>query len=248
MKTLRYITTIFLFIVSCACAMDPTMVMYTPKKRFDTQITQKKNYIDELPLELQGKIIKDVFNLVIHEDDKSKKRIDQEKLSEYVLHIPLILGIKCAQEFCQFQKMCQDEIGGKSFLAQELYCLPREPRDIFVRMANRSKIKLFIEGNIDDDDFENLVAMKNEDIKKGLKLATVRKGKKLLYCIYGAICMSFQWFPMVMMLPEYDKQNSVERVAMRISMFSFAISLPLLLICGCFYDQGKGVEERFYRG
>ncbi len=238
MKTLRYISTLFLFTVTCSYAMDLTMVTIKPKRRFDSQIYQQKNYIDKLPLELQGKIIKDVFNLIIFEDDKSKKHTDQHQLEEYVLHIPLILGIKCAQGFYQLQKMCQDEIGSKRFLAQELFVLPRKHQDIFIRMANPSKIRSFIGINIGRDDFMELMAIENKSIKKGLQLHTVIKGEMLVYCIFGTLTMMLLCPPMMMILPEFSKANFVERVAIRISKWSFLSSWPLLLICGFFYDHG----------
>ena len=130
MKTLRY--TVFIFFAFYSHAMDlPTLSLVSSALCDDCEEPivlrrSQENYIDELPLELQGKIIKDFFNLIISEDKKSKKCTDQRQLEEHTLHVPVFLGVKCAQEFYQLQKMCQHKIGNKRFLAQELFALPRE--------------------------------------------------------------------------------------------------------------------------
>jgi hypothetical protein len=236
MKLLFYAIS-FLFTISCISAMKRKL-----------EIVPLKSYMGNLPLELQGTIVKNVFNLVIHEDEKLKKCFDQKKLREYVLNVPMLLGIKCTQEFHRLQTMCRNEIGGKRFLAHEFFCLRREHRDIFIRMANRSGIKKFIEGNVDVDDFRTIKVMENEDIKKGLELMTVSKGKMLYYCILGGLAMMLQLLPMTLILPEMSEANFMERVAIHVSMGSFVSSFPVLLISGFFYDHGKGVVEKSYRG
>ena len=119
------------------------------------------------------------------------------------------MGIKLLQEFHQLQKMCQSEIGDKKFLAQELLILPCHEREVFIRMANRSRIRSFIASNIEGNDFKKLVIMKNENIKKGLRLKTGRRDEMLLYFIIGSTAMMLQWFPMVMIF-SFSKANFVK--------------------------------------
>lgn len=238
-ETLRYTVLIFFLSVTCACAMDLTMVTFKPKRRFEKRSLVLQ--ISNLPVELQSKVFKNIIYLTIHEYEKTKKCIDAIELNKYNLN-KLLLGIECAQEFHQLQKMCQREIGDKKFLAQELLILPCHEREVFIRMANRSKIRSFIASNIGGNDFKKLVIMKNENIKKGLRLKTrTTRNEMLLYFIIGSTAMMLQWFPMVMI---FSKANFV----MEVSTYFFLSSYPLLIICALFFKHDKGFEERFYRG
>jgi hypothetical protein len=137
----------------------------------------KINYIDELPLELHGKIVKNIFDLVVHKDEGCKKYIDQEKLKKYIQNIPLFLGIKVAHEFSQFQEICQYKIGFKKFNARQLFVLPCQQRDLFMRIANRS---VFEEGDMYVDD-KKIIDNMPSDIKKGLCLTINRASPALIY-------------------------------------------------------------------
>jgi len=236
---LQYIITSFLFTMSCACAMDLQMVTFKAKK--------KENFFNILPSELRNRITEDVFHFIIDEDEDLKKCFDCRKWEQHVLHVPLLLGMKFIQEFYQLQRMCQREIGFKKFSARQLFVLPREQKDIFIRMAKRSEVKSFIEGNIDVNDFKTLMAVENEDIKKGLKLLTYHKGKVWLYTLFGLVVAIFQFFPMVLILPQFGRGNIVEKAigyASAVSCFSGIFLLPILM----YFTDDKVIEERYDRG
>src|SRR5260221_4168738 len=152
-----YVIIISLFLAPYAYAMD-------------LEVQKKENPFNMLPLELRGRIIKDVFNLIIYEDKKVKTCIDQKKLGKYALRMPIWLGIECIQEFRELQKICQKRIGNKTFLPHQLFCLDRKYREIFIRMANRSGVRQEFEGNLDEADFKGIMAMEDKDIKKDLSL------------------------------------------------------------------------------
>lgn|GEM_PF-3858845 len=142
----------------------------TQSKKASLSKTHKKThsgYFDELPLEVQGKIVKNIFNLVIHKDDQSKKYSDHVILERYGLAIPILLGLKFSYEFFQLQRNCKWKIGGKKFVAQELFVLSHEEKAVFERMA---KHPFLASGNIMPGDYAIIKEMNNEDIKKGLDL------------------------------------------------------------------------------
>ena len=171
LKELRIISYVILFLIPYAHAMDLEMVHIKPKKFEKLLLAAQVSY---LPLELRAKVAENIIDLTIHEYEKTKECIDQEKWKKYNLN-ELLLGIECAQEFHTLQKMCQHKIGGKKFLAQELFALPCNQRDVFMRMANRSCFKMEVEGNVALADYNIIRTMENEHITKGLKLAFLRK-------------------------------------------------------------------------
>lgn len=120
-------------------------------------------YLDQLPLDVQGKIIKNVFELLIHENNCFEK----EKLKKFVLHVPILLGLQFSDEYLCTQRISQSKICGKNFSAQELFCLPQEQRDVFIRMANRP---FFRRGNIDESDYQIIKDMDKKSIQAGLLL------------------------------------------------------------------------------
>jgi hypothetical protein len=139
----------------------------------------QENYIYELPLELQGKIVKDMFNFVVHEYENSKKCVDQKKLEKYILSIPILLGIKFVDELCQWQRVCWNKIGNKQFVAQQLFVLPRQAKDVFTRLAERSS---FDEYDICANDYKIITEMSNKEITKGLCLR-VKNLNPVLDCV-----------------------------------------------------------------
>jgi hypothetical protein len=169
----NHIATILFFFVTCAHAMDLSL-FFTHNSSYDDFkepiVLQRsyENYVDELAFELQGKIVKDMFNFVVHQNKKSKKYIDQKKLEKYILHIPILLGIKFVDELSQWQKICQNKIGNRKLIAQDLFSLPNKERDVFMRVANRS---LFRAGDIDGDDFRIIVDMTNKNVRRGLSFS-----------------------------------------------------------------------------
>ncbi len=184
MHMFLYVITFFLFSIPCVHAMD-------------LEVQKKENLFDELPLELHTKIIKTIFSLIIREDDDSdehreainkcfnriipREHIDQKKLDQYVLYIPIPLGVALTYKFHQLQEMCQNEIGGKKLGARELFVLPREQQDVFIRMASRGFLKRVSEGDLSTDDYKVLEVMKDEGIKKGLKLKLLHGNKTVSY-------------------------------------------------------------------
>jgi hypothetical protein len=178
------VATIFLVFVIGAHAMDLPMLFLASNMICDDFKEQvilqrfQKNYFDELPLELHHKIVKNIFDLTLHKDEDCKKHINQEKLEKYVPSMPLFLGTKLAHEFSQFQKICQYKIGFKKFVARQLFVLPCQERDLFMRLGNRS---IFQEGDMYADDKKIIVNMPNH-IKKGLCL-TVNHLHPVLDCI-----------------------------------------------------------------
>lgn len=194
-------------------------------------VTRPKCFINELPLEVQNKIIKNVFDLMITEDEYVKASFDQKKLEKHHLRIPMTLGITYAQEFHQLQKICQKEIGGKKFLPQELFILPCNERDIFIRMAeraNRSGIRLEFEGNISRNDLKTLMAIEDKNIKKGLELKVSRGGEVYYIAIGGMIMLCGS--VIAASLLKFDETNFVHIWIGRIIMYSFLSSFPLVLI------------------
>jgi hypothetical protein len=141
---------------------------------FKTSVDLQQGYGDQLPLVVQGAIIKNVFNLVAQ-----KKRINQKNLEEYVLEIPLALGCKFIGEFVQMQKICEEPICGKFFLPHELFCLPRNEKDVFIRMAYRPWIQ---GGNSDNADYKIIKKMSRLDLKKGLCLKVLPDDKVIRLC------------------------------------------------------------------
>ena len=217
-----YVITIFLFFIPCVHAMD--------------------NPFNMLPLELHGRIIKTVLNLIIHEDNRSRKATDQKKLKKHHLHMPIALGIQFTQEFSQLQKICQKEIGRKKFLAQELFILPREQKDVFVRMANRSNFRTDFEGNIDNADLMTLIAIEDENIKKGLDLHVAKGGK----CYYvGMITMIMLCSPFLIM-PIFDPTNYLHTWIATLAGCSFLGSIPLACMCAFVKDMYMCDDYYFY--
>jgi hypothetical protein len=126
----------------------------------------KINYFDQLPPELHSKIVKNIFDLAVYKDEDCKQHINLEKLEKYVPEMPILLGIKVADEFSQFQRIFQPKINGKKLLAHELFVLPRRERDAFVRLANRSS---FLEDDLYVDDYQ-IIVNTPKNIKEGLWL------------------------------------------------------------------------------
>lgn len=177
------IAIIFLYFVPCVYAMDLEIVQ------------KRENCFDKLPLELHGKVIKNIFSLIIREDEQVEICIDQKKLKKYRLqHVQILLGIEYAQQYYLVQKACQNKIGDKTFLAPELFVLPREQRDVFIRIANRGFFVSVSEGDLSGDDYKILEAMKNENTKKGLTLRLLEGNKITSYTRAtgaGGIYLSF---------------------------------------------------------
>lgn len=237
MKTLRYIAIIFF--ASYSHAMDlPTLSLMSSALCDDIEEPivlrrSQENYIDKLPLELQGKIIKDFFNLIISEDKKSQKCTDQKQLEEHTLHVSVFLGVKCAQEFYQLQKMCQHKIGRKRFLAQELFVLLREQRDVFIRISDHS---LFYEGDICADDYKIITEMASENIKKGLVLRVNHTNPTLnrikvashLSAILGGLC-----FLVTLNFTKYGSKIEAFFV------FDLCVSTAIFIVCQCLAGLDK---------
>src|SRR4030095_13573230 len=139
--------------------------------------------MDSLPIELHSKIIKSIFNCVIHQYEASKKDIDQKKLEAYVLKTPIELGVKFVNEFDYLQTLCQSKIGNKQFLARQLFVLSREERDIFIGIANRS---VFLKGNVSEQDYKILQMTAKKDILKGLTLKVNYINRTAEYLDHGA--------------------------------------------------------------
>ncbi len=233
------IAIVLLFACSCVHAMDLEMVTIKPKR------------FEKIPLELQmhnwpadvlAKIADNIIDLTIHEYEKTKECIDQKKYQKYNLN-KLLLGIECAQEFHQLQKMCQHKIGNKKFLAQELFSLPREQQEIIIRMANRSMIKSFAGGNVGINDFNKLMAIENKNLRKGLKLDTLIHEEIPIYVILGGFSMILQWFPMLMIIPKLDEASYREVVAMYVSLGLVFGGAVLIMIFAPSYDKAV-----FYQG
>jgi hypothetical protein len=176
---------VFLLFAPCMHAMDMTVIT--------REIAKEGSFYELLP-ELRGRIIKDIFNLIIHEEAQDKAFINQNKLDECKLCIPVFLGLKCVREFSQLQNQCKQEIGGKTFAARELFVLPRKERGVFMRIANRGFLEYMCEGDLSDDDYKILETMENENIKKGLTLRLLQGNKITSYTrsvSAGCGCLSF---------------------------------------------------------
>ena len=199
----------------------------------DLELYKRENPFNMLPLELRGRIIKDVFNLIIHEDKKVKSCIDQEKLEKYVLRVPTWLGIQCIQEFRQLQEICQNKIGDKTMLPHQLFVLDRKYRDIFIRMANRSWLSE-LEGNIDRDDLKKLMAIEDKDIKKGLVLK-VSRGEiyKYIYLL-GAIGVVAGIFVIYAAFPSYDQWSCVHKLIGNVITCCVLGAIPSVFLLVCF--------------
>lgn len=155
--------------LSCVNNKMSTLVQY-----FKPSLDSQQCSAQQMPLVVQGAIVKNIFNLV-----EQKKCINQDSLEKYVLEIPLDLGCKFIGEFVQMQKICGTLCGGKNLLPHELFCLPRNERDVFIRMANRP----FIEGgNIDHADYEILIKISHPELIKGLCLKVLPDNKVVKLC------------------------------------------------------------------
>ena len=184
----------FLCVMSRVYAMDLEMVRIKPKKFEKLPL---ELHIKNWPMELQQKVAENIIDLTIYEYEKTKECIDQEKWKKYNLN-ELLLAVECAQEFHTLQKMCQHKIGGKKFLAQELFALPRNQRDVFMRMANRSCFKMDVEGNVSLADYSIIRTMENEHITRGLVLSVLKGNKIFAYmdrigplAVVGGFCGLF---------------------------------------------------------
>ena len=180
MKKLTILLSIVLFNCSSLYSMERELSCVYNKVSalayyFKTsEVSSQQCFADQLPLVMQGAIIKNIFNLVVQ-----NKCINQKNLEKYVLEIPLALGCKFIGEFVQMQKMCGTLIGGKTFLPHELFCLPRNERDLFIRMGNRSFVR---GGNIDNADYEILIKMSQPNLIQGLRLEVLPDNKVVRLC------------------------------------------------------------------
>jgi len=189
----NYKAIVLLFSVTCAHAMEIGIASTLRNRQgnkdifFKESIIQNNGYFDTLPLEVQGKIIKTILNLVLDKNQDSKKHSNQKIVQDFGLGIPILLGVKFCNEFYQMQKICAWEIGGKKFLAQELFVLPRQEKEVFIRMAH---YPMLASGNIRFDDYVIIEKMSQNDIKKGLRLKVNLIDEKLDY-INNASYISF---------------------------------------------------------
>lgn len=185
---MNYKAIILLFSVPCAHAMKIDSVPTVSNRRNNRDNFLKKPIVpingcfDKLPVEVQGKIIKTIFNLVIDKNQESKKHSNQKIVQAFGLSIPIFLGVKFCNEFYQMQNFCDEEIGGKKFLAQELFVLPRQEKEVFIRMAH---YPILASGNISSEDYVIIKKMSQNDIKKGLRLK-VNLVEERLDCINNA--------------------------------------------------------------
>jgi hypothetical protein len=232
MQSIRYIVTVLLFFIPCAHAME-------------LEVQKRENPFNMLPLELRGRIIKDVFNLIIHEDKRVKPCVDQKKLEEHTLKVPMFLGLQCIQEFRELQKICQNKIGNKTMRPDLLFVMDRKYRDIFIRMANRSGFRSEFEGNVSRDDFKAIMAMENNDIKKGLKLRASIGGRAYYGAMVGMV-MLFQFFVLMPFFPNKRSESTwVHDVMSKISLGCALIS-PLIIFISAFVKAQHAYHEDCY--
>jgi hypothetical protein len=231
---------LFLLNITCISAMDLEMVTIKPK-RFEKIPFELQIY--NWPSDILAKIADNIIDLTIHEYEKTKECIDQKKYQKYSLN-KLLLGIECAQEFHQLQKICQHEIGDKKFLVQELLILPRHEREVFMRMASRSMVKSLAGSNIGIDDFNKIKAIENENLKKGLKLKMLIHGEMPLYGLLVGYAMILQWVPMVIIVPtKFSEASDGERLAMYASFGAMFGGFALIMI-----SAPIGCKAVFYQG
>lgn len=179
MKTLYIIAFTFLLQVFVSHAMDTMALsnMCSDICGFKRLRIEQENGVDfkKLPIDLCHKLAGDYISIVVHED------IDQEKLKKYISDTHIYLTIRVAKNFEELEKACRHTIGDKKFLRNDLFALPFQYQDVFIRMANRSSLKNLIEGNIAVNDYNILITMKDESIKKGLELRILRTSKTISY-------------------------------------------------------------------
>jgi hypothetical protein len=68
-----------------------------------------------------------------------------------------------------------------------------------------------------------------------------------LYTLFGLVVAIFQFFPMVLILPQFGRGNIVEKAigyASAVSCFSGIFLLPILM----YFTDDKVIEERYDRG
>lgn len=204
----------------------------------DLELHKRENPFNMLPLELRGRIIKDVFNLIIHEDEQDRLSFDQKKLNEHALRMPIFLGVRCIQEFYDLQKL-KNKADKKQLSTHQIFTLPCSQRNAFIRMAEgRNWIMADIEGNVSIDDFKELMAIEDNDIKKGLVLKTSRGEAYRYILFFGLIGMGFG-MPLFMFLtfPEYDQWNFVHKLVQKIVLCTWITAIPLLTAFVCFEDS-----------
>jgi hypothetical protein len=178
MKKLTIVFSIVLFNCSFLYSME-RQISWTDRLNSigGNYVQCKQEYsVDKLPLEVQGIIAKNILNIVGCE---LRQNFDQKRLDCYIARTPLFLVNKFVSEFVQMQKMCVVPICGKIFLPHLLFCLPKNERDVFIRIANRPWMQ---GGNIDNADYKIIKKIPQLDLKKGLCLKVLPDDKVIRLC------------------------------------------------------------------
>ncbi len=189
MKKALYIAVVFFFFIPSICAMDLEAVTTKPKKSEKFLLVSEMHKV--LLCELQRKVFGNIIDITIYEYEKTKECIDHQEIWQKLDVKFLSLQIGYAQKL---QKICQDRIGGKKFLAHDLFFLPYQQQDVFIKIANHGFLEYLSEGDLSDDDYKILETMENENIKKGLTLRLLQGNKITSYTrsvSAGCGCLSF---------------------------------------------------------
>jgi|SRR4030095_1235371 len=148
--------------------------------------------LEQLPPEIHGKIIENVFNLKC--DLKLQKKlsteigiIDQRDLNndmrKKLLTAHLLLGCKFVDEFCEIEKLCEKRIFNTCYfnkylgLTREIFCLSKEESGALAVAARDG----FMECSVIDEETFNIIAnIRNKNITKGLSFEVMSTNDKIL--------------------------------------------------------------------
>jgi len=235
METLRYAIIMLLLSMRSAYAMDLVAISNVCSDRFcffNKPIVVKKTYVDMLPPELQGIIVKKLLSLIIHENEDSKQWIDQERLEKHSLKIELFPGVYCVNKFRRMQNDCNYPIADKKILMKDLFFLQRNEQEAFGRMADHP---LLLEGNIFPGDFAIVQNMSNKNVQAGLNLRVNYLDNDLCYVWIKNVSLSVMGFsifclPGVMLLDRFIPGiYRISSIIIVSSFFSYLFTSAVLL-------------------
>src|SRR4030095_2108218 len=129
-------------------------------------------YLDQLPREIHGKIIENVFNLKCDLKNDIRKKL---------LTVDLLLGCKFVDEVCKIEELCVKRIFidnglDVASLTRAIFSLSKEERGALSAAASPR----FLDYNtIDKDTYSIILSIKNKNITKGLCMDVASKDKRV---------------------------------------------------------------------
>lgn len=130
-----------------------------------------------IPLDLQGKIVKNILTLLVYQGNNFERYIDREELDKCILtQNPIVLGHKNIQDFCSVVNQCTNQKIHKCSL-HDMYLLPFSQRNIITNIGSLSFCSFPKE--LFEDEYD---AIKNMPLEKGLTINVVPRSR-LVYLL-----------------------------------------------------------------